>query len=152
MKRFCKKFVDLDIYGHPVGVHFKGSNKFKTKLGTFMTLVTYALILFNLGSLIIAFFDSSKQKENVQEKVIDSIDSGPFTLAENNIEFTLLTTPPLVPELGRLKVIQSYQRVNTRDVPLFECPDEVFEDFMEYWALRLGQAFSESVSGIGSSV
>ena len=104
MKKFGKKFVDLDIYGHPVGVHFKGNNKFKTKLGALVTLVTYALILFNLGSLIIAFFDSSKQKENVQEKVVDAIYSGPFTLTENNIEFTLLTSPPLVPELGRLKV------------------------------------------------
>ena len=141
MKKFGKKFVDLDIYGHPVGVHFKGSDTFKTKLGAFMTLVTYALILFNLGSLIIAFFDSSKQKENVQEKVVDAIDSGPFTLAENNIEFTLITSPPLVPELGRFKVIQTYQRVNTTEVPLVECPDEELEGLLEFWVPRMGQDF-----------
>ena len=104
MKRLGKALVDLDIYGHPVGVHFKGGSTYKTKLGAFFTVATYILILFNLGTLILAFFDSSKQIENVQEKVVDEFYTGPYTLAENSFEIALITIPPLKPELGRLKV------------------------------------------------
>ena len=78
--------VDFDIYGHPVGVHFKGSDTYKTKLGAFVTLATYTLILFNLGTLVISFFDSSKQVENVQESVIDAFNTGPYALRENSFE------------------------------------------------------------------
>ena len=78
--------VDFDIYGHPVGVHFKGSDTYKTKLGAFVTLATYTLILFNLGTLVLAFFDSSKQVENVQESVIDAFNAGPYALRENSFE------------------------------------------------------------------
>ena len=78
--------VDFDIYGHPVGVHFKGSGAYKTKLGAFLTLATYTLILFNLGSLVVAFFNSSKQVENVQESFIDGFNAGPYALGENSFE------------------------------------------------------------------
>ena len=60
MKSLTKKLVDFDIYGHPIGVHFKGSDMFKTKLGALLTLMTYILIIFNLTTLIISFFDNSR--------------------------------------------------------------------------------------------
>ena len=42
----------LDIYGHPIQVNHQGEAAYKTKLGCLATLLTYALILFNLTDLI----------------------------------------------------------------------------------------------------
>lgn len=56
--------VDRDFYGHPVTVQYKGSSVYNTKVGAFFTLMTYALILFNLITLIQAFFDGSRQQES----------------------------------------------------------------------------------------
>ena len=35
----------LDIYGHKVGVHYKGESAYKTRVGGFLSLVTYVLVL-----------------------------------------------------------------------------------------------------------
>ena len=42
----AQKLVDQDIYGHQVGVHYKGSDTYKTKLGALFTVATYVLIGF----------------------------------------------------------------------------------------------------------
>ena len=59
-------FVSIDIFGHPVGVNYKGGDKFKTKLGAFITLVTQSLMVFNLITVLIAFFNRSRQVEVFQ--------------------------------------------------------------------------------------
>ena len=58
--------VDRDIYGHNIGVHYKGSDSFKTRLGAFITLITYLLISYNSERLLVAFKDGSKQEEKTQ--------------------------------------------------------------------------------------
>ena len=52
--------VGYDIYGHQVGINYRGDNFYRTKLGTFFTLVTYVLIIFNVLSSIQAFYDGSR--------------------------------------------------------------------------------------------
>ena len=58
--------VNRDIYGHNIGVHYRGSDSFKTRLGAFVTLITYLLISFNFERLLVAFKDGSKQEEKNQ--------------------------------------------------------------------------------------
>ena len=81
--------VDQDIYGHPVGVHYKGSDTYKTKLGAFCTLGTYAMIFFNLTVLIIAFNDGSKRDEKFLESIFDRFTSDQFNLQDQNMELVL---------------------------------------------------------------
>ena len=143
MKRCGKKLVEFDRYGHQVGVHFKGSGTYNTKLGAIMTLATYTLVLINMVSLLIAFFDSSKQVENSQVKKVDSFYSGPYTLGEESYDVNLITTPALKPELGRFKVTQKFfDRQKDYDVPLIDCKREKLEDMVDYWVPRLGDSFS----------
>ena len=59
--RLIDFLVRFDIYGHPVTVHYKGRSVYNTKVGAFFSLLTYALILFNLSTLIQGFFDGSRQ-------------------------------------------------------------------------------------------
>ena len=53
--RIIDFFVDKDIYGQPVTVLYQGSDAFKTKLGVFFSLATYALMIFNFASLLLAW-------------------------------------------------------------------------------------------------
>ena len=64
-------FVSLDVFGHSVGVNYKGSGVYKTKLGAFVTLVTQSLMIFNLVTASIAFFNRSRQVEVYQASQFD---------------------------------------------------------------------------------
>ena len=65
-QRLLELFKDVDIFGHPIKINYRGSDTYKTKLGAFVTLLTYALIIFNTITLIQAFLDHSNQEENNQ--------------------------------------------------------------------------------------
>ena len=45
--KFEKLLVGQDIYGQPIGVHYRGDGYFKTKLGALVTLAAYVLIIIN---------------------------------------------------------------------------------------------------------
>ena len=53
----------LDIYGHPIGVHLQGDSNYKTRLGSLMTILTYALMLVNFIDLVSQYSDKSAQVE-----------------------------------------------------------------------------------------
>ena len=50
---------NIDIYGHAIGVHYRGSQKYTTRLGGFLTLVTLTLICINTVGLFTQFVDHS---------------------------------------------------------------------------------------------
>ena len=54
-QRLSDIIVDQDIYGHQIGVHYQGSDTFKTKLGALITVLTYTLIISNLLTLVVDF-------------------------------------------------------------------------------------------------
>ena len=60
MSRIVDFLVSLDLFGHPVGVNYKGSGVFQTKLGAFLTLVVQALMVFNLITSGQAFLNRSR--------------------------------------------------------------------------------------------
>ena len=35
----------LDVFGHKVGVHYRGEDQYRTKIGGLLTLITYTLVL-----------------------------------------------------------------------------------------------------------
>jgi len=45
MTSLLRKFIGLDMYGHPIGVNYKGESAFKTKFGAVLTMLTYAAVL-----------------------------------------------------------------------------------------------------------
>ena len=61
--------VDKDVYGHPVGINYRGSDSFKTKMGAFCTLTTLIVVLLNTTTLVTAFFDGSRQDEKVSTTI-----------------------------------------------------------------------------------
>ena len=57
-------FIDLDIYGHPISVLYQGKSTYKTRMGAFLTLLTFAAIIFNIVNLSIGFLDGRRQEES----------------------------------------------------------------------------------------
>ena len=51
--------VDQDIFGQPIGVHYRGRDAFKTFLGSLCTLASYVLITVYFVTLIKGFLDGS---------------------------------------------------------------------------------------------
>ena len=47
--------VSGDIYGHPIGVNYKGSDTYRTKLGALFTIVAYVLVFLNFIAISVAF-------------------------------------------------------------------------------------------------
>jgi hypothetical protein len=83
--RLMDFLVDLDFYGQPITINYKGSDSYKTKFGSFCSLCTYALILFNLLSLLRGFTDGSKQSEATQLTNFDRFEAGQFNFDEQQL-------------------------------------------------------------------
>ena len=84
----------LDLFGHPVGVNLHGQPMFRTKLGSFVSVLTYALILFNLVNLIIGYQSKSAQKESYQRIKEMNTDRN-ISVTDHRMEFILgYLTPP----------------------------------------------------------
>ena len=49
---FTRFFVDRDIFGRPITVLYKGSDKYKTKIGAVCTLVVIVLLLIDTTILV----------------------------------------------------------------------------------------------------
>lgn len=49
---FEKFFTERDIFGQPITVQYKGSDTYKTKLGTVCTIAVTVLVLMNTVVLI----------------------------------------------------------------------------------------------------
>ena len=69
-----KFLTNLDIYGRAIGVHYGGEDAYKTRLGAFMTIVTYVLCLINSYNLLVQFVSKSAQKEGYSSIKVDSLD------------------------------------------------------------------------------
>ena len=83
MKNF---FLDCDIFGHPISVHYRGSDTFKTWLGSICTLTVYVLMLVNTIQLSGALVDTSRLEEKFSQGKIDRFHEDPYKLLENNLE------------------------------------------------------------------
>ena len=60
----CGLLERLDIFGHKVGVHYKGEDAYKTKFGGLLSLATYVLVVIQTLNLFSAYVDHSAQTEN----------------------------------------------------------------------------------------
>ena len=97
-------FKDIDIFGYPIGVRYKGNNTYKTWLGTLCTFSVWILILVNAVSLGKALIDTSRLEEKYSQGKIDRFHEEPYKLVENNLELQLVVWPPPPPNFGNLQV------------------------------------------------
>ena len=98
--------VDQDIYGHAIGVQYRGSTEYKTLLGSFCTLGAYALMIMQLVFLVTVFIDGSNQTEKTQVNALDRFFGGPRKFSEYNLDIIVYSEPNITPDIGRFVVEQ----------------------------------------------
>ena len=104
--RLIQFIVDRDIFGQPIGVHYRGSSAYKTFLGSICTLGAYALMIMQLILLITVFIDGSNQTEKTQVNALDRFFGGPRKFSEHNFDIILYSEPHIEPKFGRFIVEQ----------------------------------------------
>ena len=121
MSSFVDILVNQDIYGHQIGINYKGSGAYKTKLGAFFTLATYVLIVINLVTLMQDFVSNERQDEKNTEVYLDRFSAGMYNLTDYQIELTLInfSSQPIDENIGRFRVFQS---LNCKD-SMISCLD-----------------------------
>ena len=61
----------LDIYGHPIGVQYRGGGTFTTKLGGLVTIATLVFIVLNTVNIVSSFVNKTDQSEFYQRLKTD---------------------------------------------------------------------------------
>ena len=72
----------FDIYGHKIGVHYKGEDEYRTKFGGILTLATYIFVVIHTINLVSNFVDHSAQTENYTRIKQDLLNEGDFNLRD----------------------------------------------------------------------
>ena len=63
----CSLLQRLDIFGHRIGVHYRGEDTYKTIFGGLLTLATYILVSLHTFNLVSSFLDYSAQTEKFSQ-------------------------------------------------------------------------------------
>ena len=70
LKKLGNWVKDVDIFGHPVTVFYKGSDTYKTKLGLFFTLGVFVLTMSYLMIQLSAMADMSDPEVLIMTKTL----------------------------------------------------------------------------------
>ena len=79
----------LDFYGHPVGVHYRGSGSYSTKLGALCSIITVLLIVINTLDIWTKFIHKTDQTEFYMRVKTDTIGIDPLVFGEQQIHFVI---------------------------------------------------------------
>ena len=144
LKRFGRFLKNQDMFGHTIGVHYRGDSAYKTRLGALVTFATYFLMLIYLSKLSADFFDGSNQEEKGQRIKIDLFNEGPVILAENYFEIATFVYPPLPNTVGRLFAVQNYPNTGEqKHLKQKACDEEKLSKLDEFYIPRLGLAYKQ---------
>ena len=164
MSSFVDKLVDQDIYGHQIGINYKGSGAYKTKLGAFFTLATYVLMCINLITLMQDFVSNERQDEKNTEVYLDRFSAGMFNLTDYQIELALINFSwgPIDENIGRIRVFQSLNckdgMINCLDrdaesnetslieLPQGNCSEAKKAELAEFYGARFGEELINSIN------
>ena len=59
MQSIWRPIVNQDVFGHAIGLHYKGQDSYKTRVGALITLLSYSLIIFYLVGKFSDYLDHS---------------------------------------------------------------------------------------------
>ena len=133
--------VGQDMYGQAIGVHYKGSDTYQTRLGALCTIITYVLMAFNLATLIQAYSDGSNQEEKTQLTKTDSFLTDPYNLNDQNFNISILSYPPTPESIGQFVMYHNandkYRRIEQK---LCKDDPERSKRLEDYWVPRIGES------------
>ena len=119
----------LDFYGHPVGVRYRGSGAYSTKLGALCSLITVVLVLINMVDIWKKFVNKTDQSEFFLRTKTDTLYIEPLVFGEQQVMFTLYSAEKraLPEKYGKWTFKQENRNAwagETTDLGLVRCNDE----------------------------
>ena len=93
-------FKNIDIFGHPISLTFKGNHSYKTTFGAFVTVIVgFGIMAYSLSRLqhLITRQDPVLTKKNF---IRDLSGAPPFTPNEYGFDFAFGLNNPLDPSIG----------------------------------------------------
>ena len=85
MLKFLKS---IDIYGHPIGVLYKGQTTHKTHFGSLLSILTTAVVLAYSLQEFIGMITHDNQQENTRFIIADMNEQGKVSFDDHN--FTMI--------------------------------------------------------------
>ena len=92
-----------DIYGHGIGIQYRGQDSHKTGLGALLTIFSYVLVSVYLAARVQEFFDNSSQIEQVNKKSVDLFDEPVINLNESHFSLIAGSNYPIPKGIGEWK-------------------------------------------------
>lgn len=156
MNRFETFLVSWDIFGHAIGVNYKGDDAYRTRLGAFCTLAMYILMTINLLGLVTAYENNSKMETSNQQTLYEPFREDAFKLKDYQTEVIVNTNYSELPSrIGRIYLVQtknchkSTERcVNSgeaEEVLPVPCSEHQISELAEYYVPRYGEALFENL-------
>ena len=99
---FFEFLKERDVFGQPITVSYKGSDVLKTYMGTFATILTYALILFNGLTLFTNFANSELAQTSSSTVQFDRHPAGAFNFEDNSFRVSVTSEPHMPENIGRV--------------------------------------------------
>ena len=131
--RISQYALGKDIFGYSIGVNYRGSPTFTTKLGVFCTVSVIVLMLVNFVNLIIIYFDGSNQDDTMNFQRVDLHEEDAFNFSEQNVKISFWPTTPIPAEDGKLLLFQSYPEFSEYIGDKVENRREVSANCTEEW-------------------
>ena len=89
MGRLGDFITSLDIFGHPIGINYRGEGTFKTLLGSFCTVLITVLMTINTVTLTTAYRDNSKLERSTQQTTYVPFDESAFNFTDYQTEINI---------------------------------------------------------------
>ena len=112
MGKLSDLIVSIDIFGHPVGVNYKGEDSFKTRLGAFCTVAVYVLTVLSLTTLITAFTDNSKLETNTERSYFDPFTEPAYSFEEYQGDLMITISQEIPADIGKVSLYQNQGCLN----------------------------------------
>ena len=106
MGRLGDFITSLDIFGHPIGINYRGEGTFKTLLGSFCTVLITVLMTINTVTLTTAYRDNSKLERSTQQTTYVPFDESAFNFTDYQTEITI-TISNLPKDIGMVNLYQN---------------------------------------------
>ena len=87
---FLKFWKSLDIYGHRIGVQYRGETVYKTYLGAFFSIISFVIIVINAANISWDFISKEAQEEKVQTVSERLIETLPLKIQEQKFDIAIL--------------------------------------------------------------
>ena len=129
-KGFGHFLLSRDIFGQHISVLYRGSDVYRTRLGAFLSILTYLIVLLNGIFLVQDYFGTERQSETQQTRLQDLYKAGPYRLDQNNFTLTV-TWSTSIPKSALRPRLSKKRRILNQTTLLDEFEEIPLEDCTE---------------------